>query len=109
MPVAQPLARLQWLGGLLSGEAADGRYLLKKWPQTEREYPKHFRIATVMMKGPASVAEIAEASGVAPEEVAGFINAHLATGHAEAVAGEPSPPHEPPSKPSGLFGRMRGR
>jgi len=106
---AQPLARLQWLGGLLSGDAADGRYLLKKWPQTEREYPKHFRIATVMMKGPASVAEIAEASGVAREDVAGFVNAHLATGHAEAVAAEPSAPNEPPPKPAGLFGRMRGR
>ena len=105
---AQPLARLQWLGGLLSGDAADGRYLLKKWPQTEREYPKHFRIATAMMKGAASVAEIADASGVAEQDVVDFVNAHLATGHAEAVAAEPPAPTEPP-KPSGLFGRMRGR
>lgn len=106
---AQPLSRLQWLGGLLSGDAVDGRYLLKKWPQTEREYPKHFRIATAMMKGPASVAEIADASGVAQEDVAGFINAHLASGHAEAVVDAPSAPQEPPPKPAGLFGRMRGR
>lgn len=104
---AQPLQRLQWLGGLLSGAAIDGRYLLKKWPQTEREYPKHFRIATVMMKGPAGVADIAEASGVSAEEVTGFINANLATGYAEpADAPPPSAPASP--RTTGLFGRIRG-
>ncbi len=104
---AQPLPRLQWLGGLLSGAAVDGRYLLKKWPQTEREYPKHFRIATVMMKGPADVAEIAEASGVSTEEVTAFINANLATGYAE-VADAPAPPAPPSPRTTGLFGRIRG-
>ena len=104
---AQPLPRLQWLGGLLSGTPADGRYLLKKWPQTEREYPKHFRIATVMMKGPAGVAEIAEASGVGSDEVADFINANLATGYAE-VAAELTPPEPPSPRTTGLFGRIRG-
>lgn len=104
---AQPLPRLQWLGGLVSGAAADGQYLLKKWPQTEREYPKHFRIATVMMKGPAGVAEIAEASGVRQEEVIDFINANLATGYAEPA---PAPAAAPPASPrtTGLFGRIRG-
>ena len=105
---AQPLSRLQWLGGLVSGAAAEGRYLLKKWPQTEREYPKHFRIATVMMKGPAGVAEIAEASGVGHEDVVGFINANLATGYAE-VAEVPAPPEPPSPRTTGLFGRIRGR
>lgn len=104
---AQPLPRLQWLGGLLSGAAVEGRHLLKKWPQTEREYPKHFRIATVMMKGPADVAEIAEASGVSPAEVADFINANLATGYAE-VADAPAPPTPPSPRTTGLFGRIRG-
>lgn len=104
---AQPLSRLQWLGGLVSGAAVEGRYLLKKWPQTEREYPKHFRIATVMMKGPADVAEIAEASGVSPAEVADFINANLATGYAE-VAEVPAPPAPPSPRTTGLFGRIRG-
>ncbi|QIL20100.1 hypothetical protein [Thermomonas sp. HDW16] len=114
---AQPLARLQWLGGLLSGHGhllpgndVDGNYRLTKWPQTEREYPKHFRIATAMMKGPATIAEVAEASGVAREEVADFVNANLATGYAEFV-----PPHAPepetmtPKPTGGLFGRIRGR
>ncbi|HOV95501.1 MAG TPA: hypothetical protein PK789_01815 [Thermomonas sp.] len=104
---AQPLLRLQWLGGLLSGAAIDGKYILKKWPQTEREYPKHFRIATVMMKGPASVEDVATASGVSVEEVIAFINANLATGYAE-LAHDASPPPATPSKPTGLFGRMRG-
>jgi len=114
---AQPLSRLQWLGGLLGGHGAllpgndpDGKYRLTKWPQTEREYPKHFRIATAMMKGPASVAEIADASGVAQEEVADFINANLATGYAEFVPPSPTEPETPSQKPAGgLFGRMRGR
>ncbi len=113
---AQPLARLQWLGGLLAGKGAlqagldpEGKYRLGKWPQTEREYPKHFRIATAMMKGPATVAEVAEASGVAKEEVADFINANLATGYAEAVLPPAPEPDESAAKSGGLFGRMRGR
>lgn len=114
---AQPLSRLQWLGGLLGGHGAllpgndpDGKYRLTKWPQTEREYPKHFRIATAMMKGPATVAEVAEASGVSQEEVADFINANLATGYAEFVPPAPPEPETPAQKPAGgLFGRIRGR
>lgn len=105
---AQPLLRLQWLGGLLSGAETSGSYLLKKWPQTEREYPKHFRIATVMMKGPATVDEIAEASGVPRGDVADFVNANLATGYAEPATGEAPPPEVPAPKPGGLFGRLRG-
>ena len=114
---AQPLSRLQWLGGLVSGHGAllpglhpDGKYRLLKWPQTEREYPKHFRIATAMMKGPATVAEVAEASGVTREDVADFVNANLATGYAESTSDAPSEPETPAGKPAGgLFGRMRGR
>ena len=114
---AQPLSRLQWLGGLLSGRGAllpgldpDGKYRLLKWPQTEREYPKHFRIATAMMKGPASVSEVAEASGVAREDVADFVNANLATGYAQSMSDVPPEPDATAAKPAGgLFGRMRGR
>jgi len=108
-----PLARLVWFGNLLAGHGrlAPGydpqrRYRMTKWPQTEREYPKHFRIATVMMKAPSTVAEIAEASGVTEAEVADFINANLATGFAEAE-GDPTPAE--PAKSGGLFGRLRGR
>jgi len=113
MGAPMPLARLVWFGNLLAGRGrlAPGydtarRYRMTKWPQTEREYPKHFRIATVMMKGPAHLAEIAEASGVTEAEVADFINANLATGFAEA---EGDPPPAEQAKSGGLFGRLRGR
>jgi len=113
---AQPLARLVWLGSLLAGKGEllpgtdpDGNYQLTKWPQTEREYPKHFRIATAMMKGPATLDEVATASGVPRQDVADFVNASLASGYAELVSPEQPEPEEPPPKPGGLFGRMRGR
>ncbi|MBN8715614.1 MAG: hypothetical protein J0H95_01355 [Xanthomonadales bacterium] len=104
---AQPLARLLWLGGLLSSAPVTGPYVLKKWPQTEREYPRHFRIATVMMKGPADADAIAAAAGVPQAEVVDFINANLATGYAEPAPTAP-PPEPAATKPAGLFGRLRG-
>ena len=89
---AQPLSRLVWFGGLLAGKGTlapgydpEARYQLLKWPQTEREFPKHFRIATAMMKGPATLPEIAEASGVPLADVTDFVNASLATGFAEPL------------------------
>jgi hypothetical protein len=112
---AQPLSRLQWYGGLLAGKGEllpgndpAGRYRLNKWPQTEREFPKHFRIATAMMKGPATLDEIAAASGVPKSDIADFVNANLLTGFAEAVPDLPPEPAEP-AKSTGLFGRLRGR
>lgn len=111
----QPLSRLQWYGGLLAGKGEllpgydpAGRYRLNKWPQTEREFPKHFRIATAMMKGPATLDEIATASGVTRAEVADFVNANLTTGFADPVADTPPEPSEP-AKSGGLFGRLRGK
>jgi hypothetical protein len=86
----QPLARLSWLLALGSGEGVvqghgpSTRFVLAKWPQAEREFPKHFRIATVMMKGPATHADIVAASGASEAEVADYINAALAAGHASA-------------------------
>lgn len=111
---AQPLARLVWFGALVAGQGTlapgydpGARYQLLKWPQTEREFPKHFRIATAMMKGPATLAEIAEGSSVPVADVADFVNANLATGFAEPWR-EPVP--EPDAgKTGGLFGRLRGR
>lgn len=112
---AQPLSRLQWYGGLLAGKGEllpghdpAGRYRLNKWPQTEREFPKHFRIATAMMKGPATLDEIAAASGVSRGEVADFVNANLTTGFAEAVSETPPEPADT-GKSGGLFGRLRGK
>ncbi len=110
---AQPLARLQWYGGLLAGGGTlmpgfdlGGRYKLSKWPQTEREYPKHFRIATAMMKGPATLDEVASASGVSLPEVVDFVNASLATGYAEFVSDQPTEPADS-AKSGGLFGRRK--
>lgn len=111
---AQPLMRLVWFGNLLDGEGklVDGfdpeaRFQMLKWPQTEREYPKHFRIASAMMKGPATLAEISEASGVPVADVTDFVNANLATGFAD-VEHIPEPEPEP-TKSTSLFGRLRGR
>jgi hypothetical protein len=111
---AQPLARLVWFGALLAshgrlapGHDASTRFRLTKWPQTEREFPKHFRIATAMMKGPATIAEIAQASSVPEPDVTDFVNASLATGFAEPYR-EPEPEPEAP-RSGGLFGRLRGR
>lgn len=110
----QPLPRLRWFAGLvagngrlLDGHPADTLFRLRKWPQTEREYPRHFRIATAMMKGPARVAEIAAASSTGEDEVADFVNAQLACGNAEVVVAEPPPPPTPAA--GGLLGRLRGR
>ncbi|GAB2522109.1 hypothetical protein [Lysobacter humi (ex Lee et al. 2017)] len=110
----QPLARLVWYGALLAGGGrlapgydAGDRFRLLKWPQTEREFPKHFRIATAMMKGPATIAEVAQASSVPDSDVADFVNASLATGFAEPYR-EPEPEPEA-TKSGGLFGRLRGR
>jgi hypothetical protein len=112
---AQPLNRLQWFAGLQAGKGAllseydpGGRYKLSKWPQTEREFPKHFRIATAMMKGPATMDEIATASGVPLPDVNDFVNASLITGYAEFVPETPVETGEP-QKSGGLFGRRRGK
>ena len=112
----QPLSRLRWFGGLLAGGGTllpgldpQARFQLHKWPQTEREYPRHFRIATQMMKGPATVAEIAQASGVPEPDVTDFVNASLVTGFV-APAVETPPPAEDTAKPrGGLLGRLRNR
>lgn len=84
---AQPLARLRWFAGLMvtpgrlhDGLASDSRYMLSRWPQIEREFPRHFRIATAMMKQPGTLSEIATACGVPEPDVADFINAGDAIG-----------------------------
>ena len=94
---AQPFMRLLWLCGLTVGKGhllpgfTDARkFVLTRWPQIEREFPKHFRLATVMMKGPALVKDIAEASGVSTAEVSDFINAGLVTGAVAVEGAEPA-------------------
>jgi hypothetical protein len=107
----QPTTRLVWLGALLAGNGqwlggdAATRVRLAKWPQIEREFPRHFRIATVMMKGFATIDEIALQSGAQSTEVADFANASLAVGHAEVEA-PAAPTATPETAGGGLLGRF---
>ncbi len=83
-----PLSRLLWLYtlgtsngvALLPGLDPNSRFKLMKWPQIEREFPKHFRIATAMMKAPASLVEVSEFAGATLNEVIDFVNAYAAIG-----------------------------
>jgi len=94
---AHPLARLRWFAGLVAtpgalvhGLGTDEKYKLARWPQTEREFPRHFRIATAMMKQAATPAEIAQASGVPVAEVIDYINASQAAGWLAIEREEPA-------------------
>jgi hypothetical protein len=87
---AQPFSRLSWLSHVLgsNGHPAPGvdvnaKFKMARWPQIEREFPKHFRIATVMMKQPATLSEIAEQSGASLPDVIDFTNAYHAIGFIE--------------------------
>lgn len=83
-----PLSRLLWLYtlgtsngvALLPGLDANSRFKLLKWPQIEREFPKHFRIATAMMKAPALLVEVSDFAGAGLNEVIDFVNAYAAIG-----------------------------
>ncbi len=112
---SQPLARLRWLHALVSGqgELAPGydpgnKFRLTKWPKTEREFPKHLRIATTMMQTPGTPAEIAAKSDTPLADVNDFINASLESGFAELMNAPPSGPAAGPKTGGGLFGRLRG-
>jgi len=109
---SQPWSRLAWLcalssgnGALMPGYGPNDKYKLLKWPQTEREFPKHFRIATVMMKGPAILTEIANLSTTPLGEVIDYVNACLASGVAEPEAVAPAANDS--AKTGGLLGRFR--
>lgn len=110
---AQPYMRLAWLcgltvgrGQLLPGFTPARKFLLTKWPQIEREFPKHFRLATVMMKGPALAKDIAESAGVPISDVVDFINAGLLTG-AVVVDGQ-DPAGGDIARASAILARPRG-
>ena len=89
---AQPLGRLRWYAGFIATPGILGRklnrserYKLTRWPETEREYPKHFRLAKEMVKDYATVDEIVAASGMTYEEVIDYMNASFADGRLEAA------------------------
>jgi hypothetical protein len=108
---AQPYSRLIWFahlvrsdGTLDAGLPAGGRYRLTRWPQVEREYPKHFRIATAMMRGVGTVEEIAAQSAAGIADVVDFVNAYHALGY---VACEANLPVTAPNDRTGLLKRVR--
>ncbi|MGN6312419.1 MAG: hypothetical protein ACTHMO_01510 [Rhodanobacteraceae bacterium] len=109
-----PLARLRWFAGLVAtpGILARGlhygeRYKLARWPQTEREFPRHFRIATAMMKEPATPADLAAASGVPVAEVIDYVNASNAAGWLAIERDEPPPAEEDAGQRGKGLGRFR--
>jgi hypothetical protein len=108
---AQPYARLIWFARLARGEGAldpglpaGARYRLTRWPQVEREFPKHFRIATAMMSGSGTIDEIAGQSKAGATDVIDFINAYNALGYVECEA---TLPVTSPGDRSGLLERVR--
>lgn len=109
-----PLARLRWFAGLVAtpgvlahGLDKDARYKLARWPQTEREFPRHFRIATAMMKESATPAALAAASGVPVAEVIDYINASKAAGWLAIETDEPPQAEEDPAQKGKGLGRFR--
>jgi hypothetical protein len=111
----QPMARLRWLAALCAFDGILGpdlvgaeRFKLTKWPQSEREFPRHFKIATALLKQFSSLEELAAASGASKAEVADFINACHAIGMVEAEG--PALPAASDAKAGGsLMDRIRGR
>jgi hypothetical protein len=105
-------ARLQWLAHLLRGggrldPALDpaARYRLSRWPQSEREFPKHFRVATLMLKQAATVEEIAAQCGADAGDVADFVNAYHALGYVEVEDAAERTGDD--ARRGGLFGRAK--
>jgi hypothetical protein len=84
----QPMVRLLWFAALSASEGQlaphldpDAIWRLTRWPQIEREFPRHFRIATAMMKRPGTLEEVAAAAKSPVEDVAAFINAYYLAGY----------------------------
>ena len=108
---AQPYSRLIWFARLTRSEGTldpglprDARYRLTRWPLVEREFPKHFRIATQMMRGTGTIQEIAVQSTAGIADVVDFINAYNALGYVECQA---MLPVTAPNDRSGLLERVR--
>jgi hypothetical protein len=108
---AQPYSRLIWFASLARSEGnldpglpADARYRLTRWPLVEREFPKHFRIATAMMRGTGTIDDIAAQSAAGIADVVDFVNAYNALGYVECEA---MLPVTAPNDRSGLLQRVR--
>lgn len=110
---AQPLERLRWYAGLVATPGILGRklsrnehYKLAGWPETEREFPKHFRIAKELSKEPATADEVATASGMPYEDVVDYMNASHAAGRLDAAS---APPAAESSQATSHKGRLMSR
>lgn len=111
---AQPLERLRWYAGLIATPGILSRNLshaaqfkLSGWPETEREFPKHFRLAKEMLKDDATVEQIVAGSGMPFEEVVDYINASFAAGRIAAAPGKGSDHGAAsPSRRKGLMARL---
>lgn len=98
---AQSLVRLRWYAGLIATPgvldrrlATDAGFKLLRWSPTEREFPRHFRIARAMLCGFSGVAAISAAVGVPEPAVTDYVNASYAAGNlaVEAVPADTSTP-----------------
>jgi hypothetical protein len=83
-----PMLRLRWFAALCAtpGQLSatldpQAAYRLTRWPQIEREFAHHFRIATAMFKRAGTLQDIAAAVPADVTDVADFINAYSITGH----------------------------
>ncbi len=109
---AMPLTRLLWFAALSAtpGELApslnpQARYHLSRWPQIEREFPRHFRIATAMMKQPGTLGDIASAANAPVSDVVDFVNAYSVAGY---VSNDDAPTDATDTAAgAGMFSRLR--
>ncbi len=108
---AHSYARLVWLhvlvhsgGNLASHLDPGGSYRLKHWVEIDKDFSRHFRIASAMLQ-PARLHEIAAASGAAMADVFDFVNASDAIGLIEWT---PRQRRDDGAKaPASFFGRLR--
>ncbi|MGH8190206.1 MAG: hypothetical protein ACREP2_02035 [Rhodanobacteraceae bacterium] len=112
---AKPLERLRWYAGLIATPGIlsrelhrTGRYRLSRWPETEREFPKHFRIAKEMLEAAMTVDEVVAASGMPREEVVDYINASYAGSRLDALSVRKAsrPASGAPSRRARLLARL---
>ena len=108
----QPIVRLLWFAALCASKGALAPHLddsavwkLTRWPQIEREFPRHFRIATAMMKQAGTLAAVAEAAKSPVEDVAGFINAYYLAGYVAAEGSDE--PVEAANSTANVLSRLR--
>ncbi|HET7267518.1 MAG TPA: hypothetical protein VFJ15_05360 [Oleiagrimonas sp.] len=110
---ALPLTRLLWFAALSStpGQLSpsldpQAHYRLARWPQIEREFPRHFRIATAMMKRAGTLGDIASAANAPVADVADFVNAYSVAGYVTSEGGDDGGERDAAVR-GGMFSRLR--